>query len=360
MRTDLATIDRHFVEATERQYDDPVATKADYARANKVASKTIAGFDVVDEGAREKLLADARAENKKTVGLYRQNRKKLINKLADLGVTALASLPTPAWRSICRQSGLFIIDTPSGQVVLSMTEAFKPLIAAAAGNNKKQVTWQVRNYLDTTPWEDVLTGFSDNGVFSNRPRQGYTADTKIVLPEAPADVQSILIKVSELNPKTAAVSDAIGFTDPLDKMIASRWGQVIEAERIAALRRAADPIVFVEEADVTAIVAQFGDFPIEQEIVEKVAAADIEPTVTMTVSKGAGGGSFVAYQDDSMAQMMMAQAMAQSHTIRDQLGRVVGIGIGSGGVGGGAAGQVFTSTNTVTNSGAWASLFAGR
>ncbi|MFZ1655091.1 MAG: hypothetical protein WBO92_01305 [Candidatus Moraniibacteriota bacterium] len=92
---------------------------------------------------------------------------------------------------------------------------------------------------------------------------------RICLPQPPADVQETIIRAqrSGLVLHTAAVPEAIAFAENLvDKVFAIHTEQ--EAERIANSRL--DPIVYVEEGKAVAILAQFGDFPIEQELVNKV------------------------------------------------------------------------------------------
>ncbi|MGB3073064.1 MAG: hypothetical protein WBP40_01725 [Candidatus Moraniibacteriota bacterium] len=92
---------------------------------------------------------------------------------------------------------------------------------------------------------------------------------RICLPQPPADVQETIIRAqrSGLVLHTAAVPEAIAFAENLvDKVFAIHTEQ--EAERIANARL--DPIVYVEEGKAVAILAQFGDFPIEQELVKKV------------------------------------------------------------------------------------------
>ena len=98
------------------------------------------------------------------------------------------------------------------------------------------------------------------------------AKIRIRLPDPPADVQETIIRAqrSGLVLRTAAVPEAIMFAEDLaDKVIAVHTEQ--EAERIANARL--DPIVYVQEGNAVAILAQFGDFPIELELVKQVASS---------------------------------------------------------------------------------------
>lgn len=78
----------------------------------------------------------------------------------------------------------------------------------------------------------------------------------------------------------AAVPEAIRFDQSISSIF---FSHVIEQVRYEeALRR--DPIVYVEQSPATAILAQFGDFPIERELVDRVVAAQL-PNVMSEVQK---------------------------------------------------------------------------
>jgi hypothetical protein len=96
----------------------------------------------------------------------------------------------------------------------------------------------------------------------------------IGLPTPPADVVETLKRIAHLpNIKVAAEPGAVGFakspTTIISERILKNWDdERKEIERIRAL----DPIIYLEEGPAVAIVAQFGDFPIEKELVDRVVA----------------------------------------------------------------------------------------
>lgn len=108
----------------------------------------------------------------------------------------------------------------------------------------------------------------------------------IKLPEPPIDVAEILLKARRLDLKVAVTSEAICFTESFHQMFLDEDARVRkekarlaeEAQRrfqaqVEERRRAAilaDPIVYYEHGAAVAILAQFGDFPIEQAVVDMV------------------------------------------------------------------------------------------
>lgn len=108
----------------------------------------------------------------------------------------------------------------------------------------------------------------------------------ITLPKPPEDVAAILLKARRLDLQVAVTPEAIGFTKSfhqmfLDEEARKRKEQALIAEEARRrfleqqeeARRAAilaDPIVYHEHGTAVAILAQFGDFPIEQSVVDMV------------------------------------------------------------------------------------------
>lgn len=102
----------------------------------------------------------------------------------------------------------------------------------------------------------------------------------IALPDPPADVQQTLKSMlhTKLPLHLALVSDAIGISDQLITMmtqsIRDRGHERQEANRLQEERRREsiknDPIVYMEHGSAIAIVAQYGNFPIEKQVVHQV------------------------------------------------------------------------------------------
>lgn len=91
----------------------------------------------------------------------------------------------------------------------------------------------------------------------------------IVLPTPPEDVVETLIRAerTRLPLQVAAVGEAIRLRHDVVSIFAEAGARQIEAELLAATH---DPIIYVREGSAIAIVAQFGDFPIEQEVIREV------------------------------------------------------------------------------------------
>ncbi|MBI4088872.1 hypothetical protein HY415_02145 [Candidatus Kaiserbacteria bacterium] len=96
-----------------------------------------------------------------------------------------------------------------------------------------------------------------------------SASVRITLPEPPDDVQKTLIAAERggATLRLAVVGDAISLReDPFDALMAYQKRQLEEEAHIRAL----DPIVYTVEGAAVAVIAQYGDFPIEQEVVNEV------------------------------------------------------------------------------------------
>jgi hypothetical protein len=104
---------------------------------------------------------------------------------------------------------------------------------------------------------------------------------RATLPTPPAEVATVLLKMREAkhlrsNMGVAAEPQAWHLEQSLANRIAMRLSDDVEARR-AAMREAIrlDPIIFYQFGEVVAVVAQFGDFPIEKEVVDKVVEAGL-------------------------------------------------------------------------------------
>lgn len=121
---------------------------------------------------------------------------------------------------------------------------------------------------------------------------------KVSLPPAPADAQANLQAAHAAGYRLTlfAVDEAISFDeDPADAFLAHRsshwadlsaeWKRKQEEERaervarrealrnsLAAMTDWSDPIVVVQLESATAIIVQYGDFPVEQRVIERVLA----------------------------------------------------------------------------------------
>jgi hypothetical protein len=88
------------------------------------------------------------------------------------------------------------------------------------------------------------------------------------MPVPPPDVADRLLKAKGLDLKVATVAEAISFKETPSELYrrAPAISEVVERW----LRD--DPIIYFEQGTAAAIIGQFGDFPIEHDIVARVLA----------------------------------------------------------------------------------------
>ncbi|NTW14502.1 MAG: hypothetical protein HGA31_05755 [Candidatus Moranbacteria bacterium] len=92
---------------------------------------------------------------------------------------------------------------------------------------------------------------------------------KVLLPEPPDAVKDVLLKAQGLPLKTVADPKAFGFAGGIEGILLEQDAKDdVERNRLRWLKH--DPIVVWEKDGVAAILAQFGDSPIEKRVVEMV------------------------------------------------------------------------------------------
>lgn len=299
MQTDLATIDRVIDKRVAEYAAKPTVSEESAGRARAAGTKKIAGFDVFDAEAERKFLDDMIAKRRAAIEQYRIDRQALRTALGTAGITPLAICPVRSWHAICAAAGLYVLAPDRGGNVLINTD-FIALPRPSTPTVYRSTSWTgLFDYpsaaVDHAAARQEHIARLDR-LFPNRcepdpHRTPFWGWAKLVLPSAPADVAQILVKAQKFPLKMAAVADAIGFTEEP----AAMWDR-IRGERREAARRAAtpftdawaqargyadmedwrrrDPIVFTEAGTAAAVIAQFGDFPIEIEAVEKAMATD--------------------------------------------------------------------------------------
>lgn len=102
-----------------------------------------------------------------------------------------------------------------------------------------------------------------------QPQQGRDLKVGIMLPAPPGDVIEKLIHAerARLPLRVAAVGEAIRLRQDVASVFIEERAREIEAARAQTSR---DPIIYVTEGSAVAIVAQFGDFPIEHKVMCEV------------------------------------------------------------------------------------------
>lgn len=284
MKSSLAVIDRVFDDAVIAQLDNPPVPEKFERLAQK--KTVIAGFEVHDKIAAEKAREEGRSERRKQLEAYRDARNALLAAFSDRGVKPLAVLPSGAWKRVCTDARLIILDRPDGTLLCDLNQSHEFIAALLTkwkpgrGSGVSDPLKYAQAWLDSKPWADLLRDMI-NG-------RGSKTPVRINLPVPPDDVVDVLCRVRDMEPKTAAVPEAISFADGAATVIARHHQARVEAERKEReyqewLKN--DPIVYVEKDGATGIVAQFGDFPIEQEVVEAVSKTEFFPEAALMATK---------------------------------------------------------------------------
>lgn len=288
--------------------------------------RNVAGLRVVSNASRDALVDDDAAERQDRLLRYRADRGLVLEKLKRVGVEPIATLPLKAWTRICDSARLYRFTPEEDTVLLSgehyINEAKR--LARIDDTKKETKTFKwilmviaflaaisfglaiaihpafsigvmlclfglaifVADHKDRIPNADPKVVYfhlqrlisNDRGLnrfYENlwpgfcEPEKGIEA--QILLPIPPADVQERLIKAerARMDLYVAVVQEAIHFRRNLVDVLIESTSPKAEAEcHHPDLRR--DPIAYVIEGSAVAIIDQYGDFPIEQEIVKDV------------------------------------------------------------------------------------------
>jgi hypothetical protein len=319
METNLAYMN----EAAERAIaleDRSEPTPSAIAQVAKQSERTAYGFTIPDSLTRELALADKRPGRLTLLNGYRDNALTLRKKLEGVGVTPLAVITTTAWNALVDKAGLFIlVPDRYGCVFIShdlvrklrgnanirshgwlalfppaiilaiigqfFEWSFEPAMlwtCAAAGlatlvagvvaiteveskRSKARYRRAVVNYLATHDWPQVLRDLLRGNGYGGQP-------VHITLPDPPIDVADILCRLprTELTVHIAAEAGAISLKHGLKDVFDEAYDGLLAHEE--ALRK--DPIIYVQQGMAVAIVAQFGDFPIERALIDDVLASE--------------------------------------------------------------------------------------
>ncbi len=279
--------------------------------------KSIAGFIIPDEKAQNErtLQQHTRIEN------HRNARSSFIVDLQKIDVTPLAVIPSKAWEQICRESRLYRF-APSYQgsvgvstrdyaifsgvaVFLSLLLWIGPPIVTIIAMIQMQwgehhptfLNWVAMTTLAGMGVAHFIMIVCDGEVYiivhnwlaklcsriyNIMPRKwvwrrlfpGMTGGTdrasQIILPTPPAEIAAILERARSLQLQVAVVPEAFDIQDRPSDLFARRINKDSEIRRLRAFAdRFADPIIYTERHGMVAVIAQFGDFVIERETVER-------------------------------------------------------------------------------------------
>ncbi len=328
--SNLALLDRAVQGAVALELGDGDHDRTALAELGVVPQRTriVAGLKVISNAARDAEVDPKAATMTDKLLRYRADRELVIGKLKRVDVEPIAVLPLTAWERICDSTGLFRFKPNGDQVRISASNLFKQAEEYARRKAKERHHRFLKTYLAT--WLALIVGCGllgynvhpgwyvpmaviglfgfgifissvDDGPMNSKPRDieaarirelvtehekngtlikelwpdlkepSKGADIRISLPEPPAEVQERLIAAerARLPLNIAVVGDAIAFKEPVaDVLVGIRGKYWDEVERREALDR--DPIAYVIEGTAVAIIDQYGEFPIEREVMNRV------------------------------------------------------------------------------------------
>jgi hypothetical protein len=302
MPTSFEYIEEVMDRAVETAKANTTLSDAQKAEANKKARRLIAGFRVHDEEEEKKVLDRMIAERRSVIEKFIKDREDIRKNLASIDIKPLAICPTQAWSDICFRAGLYVFSPDrQNKVGFNAPDLIRKYGSLSDGkiNALRKGDW--KGFLDTA--------------FPGRKEvrdAGYRTAT-LILPDPPADVARTLTTAVKLKLKVAAVADAISFIETPAEIV--RLAKVDDRDLWAQARGyedfkdwvKRDPIVFYEHGTATAIIAQFGDFPIEKEVVDGVIASNslISDNVEVETLKQTVSAQYTAAASQQAYQMQM-------------------------------------------------------
>lgn len=296
MKASLAYIDDVMDRAVEAEHAIPTIPANDREKAAKGAKKLIGGFRVHDHEAETKALDAIIAKRRANIDAFRKDRAAVREVLKGIGITPLAVCPSGAWYKVLRDAGLFVLSPDSKNRVYLDRKAFESYVGKSAERNVDAFA--------AAKWGDWLKALMPDGRSLS---SGVSAT--LILPDPPADVADTLVKAQSLKLTVAAVSEAISFAEKPSELLKAAnsdprdiWAREQGYEDYQDWVKR-DPIVFTEHGTATAIIAQFGDFPIEQEVVDAAVKADTlladkpQPLETLSITSGSGLTTWIRASD---------------------------------------------------------------
>jgi hypothetical protein len=257
------------IDYMERTVNDKLAapitlTDDQKKSARTSAMKVIAGFDVHDEAAEKANLDKMIQDRQSQIDMFKKDRAEVMNKLDTLGIVPLAVLPVGAYRSICKDAGLFRFNPDAQGHVRISSGAFASFMTR--GTPKEKAEAMAEGFAKNN-WPAMLKKY-----FPDQDSEGLDGvNATLVLPTPPADVIETLMKAQSLVLNTTAVAEAVSFKETPTQLMRRETARREEEARQRALA-AMDPIISHDHGSATAVIAQFGEFPIEKKIIDAIVA----------------------------------------------------------------------------------------
>lgn len=318
-RSSLEYIDHRVQEALESTTVPPSLQML----AGQRGRITVAGFAVNDPRLGDEAVEKGMKTRQERATQCRRDRVRVESALKQYDITPLAVIPKTAWDAICLRSGLFrLAPDKDGEIgidpsLITQSKDHGSYIVDACVFFSSLLIGVTMGFVASMRWGFPVWGFLLTGglcgilsfiaqalthdlVLHKRPERamairalrqatsgewskvlkallpdgqnvkGSDLKVKVILPEAPADVQAVLLKARTFTLKVAAVPEAIGLDLNADFLMVE-FERVQEAQRRAAQR---DPIIYYDDGNVVAILAQFGEFPVEQAVVDEVLSVE--------------------------------------------------------------------------------------
>lgn len=267
MKTNIAYLGNTVNQVVENQNDDALLS------APVGETVIVGGFRVADKEVRLKKAKIKRQE-------YKKDRDVLSSKLNQIEVVPMVIIPLVAWKQICQKADLLQLHpNDNGMVKVSLDSIFLVGNKNPIYKTEAEILSQIC-FLKENP-NEVFRKFFPTG--DDLGPSKVSLLTRIILPEPPEEIKNILIKMNGFNLTVVAAKDAVGFEKDPAEIIFTEYirirvdGKQKEEQRRAVeeerLRRLACPIICLENGTAIAILCQFGDFPIEQEVVDEVCAS---------------------------------------------------------------------------------------
>lgn len=308
MKTDLAYIDESFNSLVDNvSGSTPIPLKN--------CTTYVGGFAVPDGKKIEAAHRTFQSNNSS----YIQDRNMIKGELEKRGVKAKAFIPLRIWQSLCKEHDLFVLSpTPNGNISVRVNpqdiagpwfgwatlmivacafasvcyltiSAYRELgmvdtvfgvflgstlLSAIAGAAIGGVTLGMfeqqtarlflRLHLALSSKKRILLNF-----LPNFKEEEYNQKVRLVLPTPPQSVLETLAKLTNYprGLKVAAEAGAINFDRSFYDILAEKSDADI-IERRELMRN--DPIIYDQCGQCVAVIEQFGDFPIEKEVVDKL------------------------------------------------------------------------------------------
>ena len=296
-------------------------------------TRTIAGLRVASVAARDAKVDPEAGKMLKRLRQYRSDRDCVLEKLRRVGVEPIAVLPLTAWEHVCDSASLFRFTPREDAVRVALPESTMEGIArdakrkglffgiavslfffgasfgfgalsqyvlglfcvpcvlcflfatfVAAGEmgllsenvappdpewTRRMETKSIRAFV--AKHERAGTLVKELWPNFREPAEG--SDVRVAFPDPPAEVAQRLVAAARtgLPMRLAVVGEAIAFKESVaDVLIGERRAHwEMEESRYQALKLL-DPIVYIVEGTAVAIIDQYGDFPIEKEVIERV------------------------------------------------------------------------------------------